>query len=85
MTPTERLHAALEKPDPARTLRVVVLELAAEGCPKREISVLLEKLLLDLRSRPDHREADEDAVLDVLDGLAGWCQVDARLLPGEKV
>jgi hypothetical protein len=42
---------------------------------------MLEKLLLDLRGRPDLREADEDAILDVLDGLAGWCQVEARLLP----
>jgi hypothetical protein len=47
--------------------------------------MMLEKLLLDLRGRPDHREANEDAVLDVMDGLAGWCQVEARLLPEEKV
>ena len=85
MTPFERLRAALEQPDPARTLRTVVLDLAAEGCPKREISVLLEKLLLGLRDRQDHREADDDAVLDVLDGLAGWCQADVRLLPEPKV
>ena len=78
-TSTERLQAALGKPGPARTLRAVVLELAAEGCAKREITVLLEKLLLDLRGRPEHREDDEDAVLDVLDGLAGWCQEEARL------
>jgi hypothetical protein len=81
----ERLQAALDKPEGARTLRAVVLELAAEGCPKREISVMLAKMLLDLRGRPNHREADEDAVLDVLDGLAGWCRSEARLLPEQIV
>jgi hypothetical protein len=79
-TSTQRLLAALGKPDPVRTLRAVVLELAAEGHAKRAITVLLEELLLDLRARPEHREDDEDAVLDVLDGLAGWCQDGARLL-----
>jgi hypothetical protein len=79
---TKRLQAALENSDPARTLRAVVLELAAQGCPKEEIAALLETLLLDLRGQPQHQNADEeDAILDVLDGLAGWCQADARLLP----
>jgi hypothetical protein len=81
MTTKERLQTALERPDGARLLRAAVLELGAEGCPKGEIAASLEKLLLDLRGRPNHREADEDAVLDVLDGLAGWCHADARLLP----
>ena len=85
MTHAERLRAALDKPDPARMLRDVVLALAAEGCPKQEISALLEKLHLNLRGHRNHREADEDAVLDMLDGLGGWCQVNARLLPEGEV
>ena len=83
MTPTQRLQAALDTPNGAQTLRALVLELAAEGSPKREICGLLEDLLLDLRSRPDRREADEETVLDVLDGLAGGCQAESLLLTPE--
>lgn len=79
MTPNERLQAAIHETDRARALKAAVLELSAEGCDKGEIGAILERLLLDLRKRPSHREADEDAVLDVLDGLAGWCQAKARL------
>jgi hypothetical protein len=85
MTHAERLTAALDAPNPAATLRTVVLELASEGCPKGAISALLEKLLLDLRGWPDRRTSEEDAVLDVLDGLGGWCRTDARLLPEQNV
>ncbi len=83
MTPPARLQAALEKPDPTLSLRAVVIELAAEGYQNREIQGLLEGLFQALRDCPDHREADEDAVLDVLNGLAGWCQVDAQLLAND--
>ena len=30
---------------------------------------------------PDCRESDEDAVLDVMDALLGWCHPSAELLP----
>jgi len=33
-----------------------------------------------LRTWPDYRETDEDAVLDVMDALTGWCHPDAQLL-----
>jgi len=85
MTPGERLTGALDAANPAVALRAMVLELASEGCPKGDISALLEKLLLDLRCWPDRRASEEDAVLDILDGLAGWCRTDARLLPEQNV
>ena len=85
MTPAERLEAALRSPDPAQALRAVALDLAAEGCQKPAIYALLEKLVLDLRVRQDHRESDEDAVLDVMDSLAGWCHPDTRLLPQQNL
>lgn len=85
MTPAERMEAALRSPDSAQALRTVALELAAEGCQKPAIYALLEKLLLNLRVRQDHRESVEDAVLDVMDGLAGWCHPDARLLPQQNL
>ena len=50
-------------------MRAVDLELAAEACAKADIQALVEKLLLDVRGRQDRREPDEDAVMDVLDGL----------------
>jgi hypothetical protein len=39
---------------------------------------------VQLRSRPDGRESDEDAVLDVMDALLGWCHPSAELLPEKK-
>jgi hypothetical protein len=80
MTNAERLQAALGRPDPARNLRNVVEKLLAEGCLPSETQALLERLLLDVRAHKD-RAADEDAVLDVLDGLAGWCHEEARISP----
>jgi hypothetical protein len=62
-------------------MRSLVHELAAEGHPKAEIYNALEQLLVQLRARPDARNIDEDAVLDVMDALTGWCRPDAELLP----
>jgi hypothetical protein len=84
MTPTERLEGALRSPDPTRALRALVVEFAEEGRRKVEIYELLEQFLLDLRTREDYREADEDTVLDVMDALTGWCHPDARLSPQQN-
>ena len=71
----------MRESNPPSALRAAVVALAAEGCPTREVQTLLENLLLEIRRRSNHRETDEDAILDVLDGLAGWCHSDSRLLP----
>ncbi len=84
MTRNDRLSVALQSTDPAEPLRAVVLEFAAEGCSAADIAALLEKQLLELRGKQGHREVDEDAILDVLDGLAGWCQPDAPLMPDQQ-
>lgn len=85
MTDFERFESALRSPEPARALRSVVLELADEGGEKSEIYARLEKLLVDRRRcREDHSESEEDAVLDVMDALAGWCHPTAQLLPGRN-
>lgn len=81
MTHAERLEGALRSPDPTRALRTLVVDLAAEGRRKADLYVMLEQFLLDLRAREDHRETDEEAVLDTLDALTGWCHADARLFP----
>jgi hypothetical protein len=79
MKPSEQFQAALRSSEPAQALRAVVKRLVAEGRTKGEIYALLEQFVLDLRRQPDHREADEDVVLDLMDTLGDWCHPSARL------
>jgi hypothetical protein len=85
MTAEERVQTALRSAEPVRALRVLVQDLAREGSTKAEIHGLLERSLVQLRTRPDVREGDEEAVLDVLDALTGWCHPSAELLPEKPV
>ncbi len=78
-TDTERFEFALHEPEPGVALRTVVLDLAAEGFAKPDVYARLEKFLLDRRRREDHSELDEDALLDVMDALVGWCHPAAQL------
>jgi hypothetical protein len=80
MTPEQRLASALQSPEPARTLRLAVVDLSRNGYTKEQIYGFLERLVLDLRARDDYRESAEDTVLDVMDALTGWCHPEARLL-----
>jgi hypothetical protein len=81
MAPRERFDAALRSSNPGVALRAVVLELAAEGWQKNQLYQALEEYLLSLRASQDHRLSEEDAVLDAMDALEGWCHPNARLLP----
>jgi len=81
MTPVERAELALHSAKPVLALRAFVQELASEGNSKPAIQELLENALISLRTRPGFSEADEDALMDVLDALAGWCHPSAELLP----
>ena len=65
-------------------MRSLVLELSQQGHTKADLYDLLEKLLIQVRTRTDYRESDEDAILDVMDALTGWCHPDAELLPDKK-
>ncbi len=80
MTSAERLKAALSDANPAVCLRQTVEQLLTEGCAQEEIVNLLERLLVDVRGK-DARETDKEAILDVLDGMAGWCHEERRLVP----
>jgi hypothetical protein len=82
VTPEERIKKALRSPDSARALRSLVLELSREGQAQTKIYELLENFVIQLRARPDHRESDEDPVLDAMDALSGWCHPDAELPSG---
>jgi hypothetical protein len=85
MADEERIQSALHSPEPVPALRALVQDLAREGSTKAAIYGLLEKFVVQQRKRQDLREADEDAVLDVLDALSGWCHPTAELLPEKPV
>jgi hypothetical protein len=82
MEQEDRLEKALHSLDPVDSLRALVFELAAEGYRKARIIELFEEWLAYLQKFPE-READADAVRDVLDFLLGWCSPHMRLLPDE--
>ena len=81
MTLQERVESALHSAQAAPALRALADDLAREGRGKAEILVLFESVLVQQRTRADFREEDEEAVLDVLDALRGWCHPTAELLP----
>jgi hypothetical protein len=60
-------------------------ELGREGTTKGEIYDMLEKYLVRLRTQSDFAESDEDALLNVLDALSGWCHPSAELLPEKPI
>jgi hypothetical protein len=84
MVAVDRLKYALRSPQPAQALRALVLKLSEEGHSKTEISDGLEQLLMQVRAQEDQLPEAEDAILDVLDALAGWCHPAAELLPPKK-
>jgi hypothetical protein len=81
MTIEERVYSALRSSQPATALRALVGDLSGEGRGKAEIIELFENLVVQQRGRTDSREEYEDAILDVLDALRGWCHPAAELLP----
>jgi hypothetical protein len=78
----DRFEKALRSANPIDSLRALVLELSAEGYRKPQIVELFEQLLTQLQNEPA-READTDAVRDVLDFLLGWCSPHMKLLREE--
>jgi hypothetical protein len=84
MKAEERLTSALRSPDAPRTLRSLVRDFSEEGRTKGEICELLERFVMRLRTEPGYQETDEDVVLDVLDGLTGFCHPSAQILAEDK-
>ncbi|HTU92205.1 MAG TPA: hypothetical protein VMF69_19135 [Gemmataceae bacterium] len=78
----DRFEKALHSVSPIDSLRALVHDLSAEGCRKPQIVALFEQLLIQLQNEPA-READADAVRDVLDFLMGWCSPHMKLLQEE--
>ena len=81
MPDLELFERALRSDDPGRSLRSLAQALAAKGQTKEQVYSGFEAFLLHLRERPNLPEKDEDAVLDAMDAVAGWCHPDAALFP----
>jgi hypothetical protein len=80
----ERIEAALAADECAGTgtlLTALVYSLRAEGLSKQAIGVAYYEAFKRLQGAG--RQADADAIGDVLDVLTGWCSPAARLLPDE--
>jgi hypothetical protein len=84
MTVEERVRSALRSTQPAQALRALVNDLADEGQAKPQIVELIENFLGQQRMQADFRDVDEDALLDVLDALNGWCHPKSELLPPDR-
>lgn len=68
---------ALASAKPVETLRDVVAHDLARDMPRDDVYRALDELRLALRAA--RREADEDAVMDVMDFLVGYCSPHRRL------
>jgi hypothetical protein len=85
MTAEERVETALRSKEPVPALRRLVEDLGREGSTRTEMSRLFEDYLERVRAHPESHKGDEDAILDVLDALTGWCHPGAELLPEKPV
>jgi hypothetical protein len=73
----DRFEQALRSAEPVERLRSLALRLASEGYDRDAIIDVFEKARQQLRS--DDRESDEDAVMDVMDFVVGWCSPHMKL------
>lgn len=69
--------AALATDQPVQELRNAVQNLLHQGAARNDLLLHMEALRNQLQK--DQREADEDAVLDVMDFLVGWCSPHMEL------
>lgn len=78
----ERLLGLALNVPPARLvseLREFARELLAAGYPRQRLYDDFESVRAALRERGDAYEEREDAVMDVMDFLSGWCAPGAKL------
>jgi len=75
----ERIEQALTSREPVKELRDLVVHLVADDQTREAILELFERARQQLRLAD--REGDEDAVMDVMDFLVGWCSPHMKLPP----
>ncbi len=73
----ESVEAALRSARPLDKLRLVAQEFLSIGTPREQVFDLFDHTRLELRKAG--READEDAVADVMDFIDGWCSPHMRI------
>jgi hypothetical protein len=78
----EAIERALRSAEPVFGLRAFAGDLLAQGMSREEVLSALEAVRRRLRE--GGRDADEDAVMDVMDFVVGWCSPHMRLDPPEK-
>ncbi len=71
-------NTAVRSEDPVQQLRSVALHLSAQGYDRTAITNKFEEMRQQLRR--EDRQTDEDAVLDAMDCLVGWCSPQWKLL-----
>jgi hypothetical protein len=72
-----RIELALHTETPVASLRDLAAELLRTGQDRDSVYELFESARAALREAD--READEDAVMDVMDFLTGWCSRQMKL------
>lgn len=83
MTFDEALEQALRWPESVNELRSLALHLFSQGHEQAAVLEMFEKARQQLRQA--NRDADEDAVMDVMDFLAGWCSPHRKLPPDQPL
>jgi cell fate (sporulation/competence/biofilm development) regulator YlbF (YheA/YmcA/DUF963 family) len=73
----DKVERALAAADSFEQFRALVLELRADGHSSSAILDQFERVRQHLRQAG--READEDALLEVMDCLVGWCSPHVNL------
>ncbi len=77
MSADDRFERALGSEDPVTRLRSLAESLLVEGLEPSDLVARFEAVRRELREAD--REQDEDAVMDVMDFLVGWCSPEADL------
>jgi hypothetical protein len=72
-----RIETALRTETPVLSLRELASELLRSGKDRNTVYDLLESARATLREAD--RETDEDAVMDAMDFLTGWCSSHMKL------
>jgi hypothetical protein len=75
----QRIEQALRSTEPVAELRQLIPQFLADGQTREAILELLERARQQLRQAD--RETDEDAVMDGMDFLVGWCSPHMKLPP----
>jgi hypothetical protein len=70
---------ALSSPAPVEALRALAMNRLAQGHDRSVIAASFEEARRQLRLAD--READEDAMMDAMDCLIGWCSPHMVLTP----